>query len=79
MKLILVIVLEVDKNKVNFVFIENGVFVIIIYLIGGFLNRGIVIFMIGVEDDKFDEVIDFIKKNVLERKEVLKFILLFVL
>lgn len=79
MKLILAIVLEVDKNKVNFVFIENGVFVIIIYLIGGFLNRGIVIFMIGVEDDKFDEVIDFIKKNVLERKEVLKFILLFVL
>lgn len=72
MKLVLAIVSEVDKNKVNLALIENGIPATIIYSTGGFLNRGTVTFMIGAEDDKLDEVIELIKKNVSERKEVSK-------
>lgn len=36
------------------------------------MNRGTVTFMIGAEDDRLDEVIELIKKNVSERKEVSK-------
>ena len=72
MKLVLAIVSEVDKNKLNLALIENGISATIIYSTGGLLNRGTVSFMIGVEDERVDEVIDLIKKNVSERKEVSK-------
>ncbi|ADL43459.1 protein of unknown function DUF970 [Caldicellulosiruptor obsidiansis OB47] len=72
MKLVLAIVSEVDKNKLNLALIENGISATIIYSTGGLLNRGTVSFMIGVEDERVDEVIDLIKKNVSERREVSK-------
>ncbi|WAM33708.1 cyclic-di-AMP receptor [Caldicellulosiruptor morganii] len=72
MKLLLVIVSDTDKNKVNLALVENGVQATIIYSTGGFLNRGTVTFMIGAEDDRVDEIIELIRKNVSERKEVCK-------
>lgn len=62
MKLVLAIVSEVDRNKLNLALIENGIPATIIYSTGGFLNRGTVTFMIGAEDDRLDEVIELIKR-----------------
>jgi len=72
MKLLLAIVSDTDRNKINLALIENGVPATIIYSTGGFLNRGTVTFMIGAEDEKVDEIIELIKQNVSSRKEVCK-------
>lgn len=70
MKLLLAIVSDVDRNKVNLALIENQVSVTIIHSTGGLLNRGTVTFMIGLEDERVDEIIELIRKNVSGRKEV---------
>jgi len=72
MKLILAIVSDADKNKVNWALIENEIQSTLVSSSGGLLEKGYVTFLIGTDDEKVEEIIELIKSNVSGRREIPK-------
>ena len=61
MKLMFMIVRDLDSDGVTGALIENGYRVTRVASTGGFLHRGNVTLMAGVEDDKVQPVIDLMR------------------
>lgn len=61
MKLLFVIVRDLDSDGVTGALVENGYRVTRVASTGGFLHRGNVTLMAGVEDDKVRTVIDLMR------------------
>jgi len=62
MKLLFVIVRDTDDENVVHELIHNGYRVTRVASTGGFLRRGNITLMVGVEDDKIDSVIELLRK-----------------
>lgn len=69
MKLIIAIIQEPDQKYLSDALIEAEVRATKLRTSGGFLRRGNVTYLIGVEDNKLDFVLDIIKENSQEREE----------
>lgn len=64
MKLIITILRDVDTDSVSQALISASFRVTRIASTGGFLRRGSTTLMIGVADEKVDEAIEIVRKNV---------------
>lgn len=62
MKLIFVVIRDTDADDVVKALVENSYRVTRVASTGGFLRRGNVTLMIGVEEDRVQPVFDLIKK-----------------
>ena len=70
MKLVLAIVNDEDGNKVLNALSKAGFSVTKLATTGGFLKAGNMTLLIGIEDDKVDEVIGIIKDKSQRRKQI---------
>ncbi|WP_143462943.1 cyclic-di-AMP receptor [Levilactobacillus enshiensis] len=61
MKLLIAIVQDKDANRLSNQFIDNDIRATRLSTTGGFLKSGNTTFMIGLEDERVDEVLDMIK------------------
>lgn len=71
MKLIYVIVRNVDSSRVTEVLNKNGFYVTKLSSTGGFLREGNTTLMIGTEAEKVDEVIELVKKECGPRQQII--------
>lgn len=71
MKLIIAIVQDKDANPLARSFVEHGIRATKLATSGGFLKEGNTTYMIGVNDDRVDEVIALIKKSSHKREQYL--------
>lgn len=71
MKLIYVIVRNVDSGYVTEALNKSGYYVTKLASTGGFLREGNTTLMIGTDEDKVDQVIDIVKKECGERKQII--------
>lgn len=69
MKLVYAIINSDDSNRTEKVLVNNNFRVTKLASTGGFLKVGNTTFLICVEDDKVDEVIEIIKENSKTKKE----------
>ena len=67
MKLLLAIVQDADVNFLMDALTENGYRVTRLSTTGGFLKKGNTTLLIGVEEEKLEEVLDIIEKNCKRR------------
>ena len=70
MKMITAIVNKEDSNAVSSTLTKAGFSVTKLSTTGGFLMAGNVTMLIGVEDEKVDEVISIISEHSKQRKEI---------
>jgi uncharacterized protein YaaQ len=71
MKMVFAIVHDEDGPKVMEQLNKGGFSVTKLSSSGGFLRAGNTTLLVGIEDDKVDEVIDIIKKKSKSRKQVI--------
>ncbi|MCX7842853.1 MAG: cyclic-di-AMP receptor [Clostridia bacterium] len=71
MKLVFGIVHDEDGHKVMDELNKNGFSVTKLCSTGGFLKSGNTTLLVGVEEDKVDQVIDIIEKKSKSRKQVI--------
>lgn len=71
MKLVYAIVRNVDSSNVLQELNKRGFYVTKLSSTGGFLREGNTTFMIGTDDDKVDEAIGIVKREVGPRQEIL--------
>lgn len=71
MKLIYVIVRNIDSGDITAALNKQGYYVTKLASTGGFLREGNTTLMIGTDEDKVDEVIDIVKKTCGPRKQVI--------
>ncbi len=71
MKLIYVIVRNVDSSYVTEALNKKGYFVTKLASTGGFLREGNTTLMIGTDEEKVDEVIDIVKKECGPRQQII--------
>lgn len=71
MKLIYVIVRNVDSGYVTEALNKNGYYVTKLASTGGFLREGNTTLMIGTEADKVDHVIEIVKKECGPRRQII--------
>lgn len=69
MKLIITILRDIDTDPVSQALVSKDFRVTRIASTGGFLRRGSTTLMIGVVDEKVDEAIEIIRKNVSPSEE----------
>lgn len=69
MKLILAIVQDKDSNALSAEFIDANVRATKLSTTGGFLRSGNTTFIIGVEDERVNEVLNIIKQTSESRKQ----------
>jgi uncharacterized protein YaaQ len=70
MKLVYAIIRNNDSGKVTDHLNKKGFYVTKVSTTGSFLRQGNTTLMVGVEDDKVDEVLDIIRKECGPRQEV---------
>jgi len=63
MKIILAVIRDTDETQLVEKLLEFGIRVTRMSSTGGFLHRGNVTLMIGVEEDKLEMVMDLVKKT----------------
>ena len=71
MKLIYVIVRNIDSGDVTAVLNKEGYYVTKLASTGGFLREGNTTLMIGTEEEKVDDVINIVKKVCGPRKQII--------
>lgn len=71
MKLVYAIVHDEDSNEVISALNERGFSVTKLHSTGGFLRAGNTTIIVGIKDDKVDEVIETIKSKSRSRKKVM--------
>ncbi|WP_283587399.1 cyclic-di-AMP receptor [Limosilactobacillus viscerum] len=69
MKMIIAIVQSKDSNRLRKAFNKAEVHVTQLSTTGGFLREGNATFLIGVEDERVNEVLEIIKKNAESREQ----------
>ncbi|NLP35178.1 MAG: hypothetical protein GX359_08310 [Clostridiales bacterium] len=70
MKLVYAIVRNNDSNKVTESLNKKGLYVTKVASTGGFRRQGNTTLLIGIEDDRVDEVLEIIKKECGSTQEV---------
>lgn len=70
MKLIYVIVRNIDSGDVTLALNKKGFYVTKLASTGGFLREGNTTLMIGTEEEKVEEVIQTVKKECGPRKQI---------
>jgi uncharacterized protein YaaQ len=70
MKLIYVIVRNLDSGHVTEALNKKGFYVTKLASTGGFLREGNTTLMIGTEEEKVDEVIEIVKKECGPRQQI---------
>ena len=71
MKMILAIINQDDANMVTNGLMHEGYSVTKLSTTGGFLRAGNMTILVGVDDDKVQDVIDIIKKHSHSRRQVI--------
>ena len=71
MKLIIAVVQNQDSNELSSAFVKANVRATKISSNGGFLRSGNTTFMIGIEDERKDEVLDIIKEVSKSRSQIM--------
>lgn len=71
MKLVYAIVNDDDSNAVSSSLIEKGFEATRLSSTGGFLRRGNTTFLIGVEDERVDELIELVRTNSKQQRRLL--------
>jgi len=69
MKLIFAIVQDKDGNILSNAFIEKGIRATKLSTTGGFLKAGNTTFIVGVEEERVEEVLGIIKENCSAREQ----------
>lgn len=69
MKLVIAIIQETDQRNVSDALIKANIRATKLKTSGGFLRRGNVTYLIGVEDDQLDHVLTVIREHSHERQE----------
>ncbi len=69
MKLILAIVQDKDGGRLSNEFVDAGIRATKLSTTGGFLKAGNTTFIIGVEEERVDDVLDLIRKNCQSREQ----------
>ena len=69
MKLVVTIVQDKDSNRLSNAFIESDIRATKLSSTGGFLRSGNTTFLIGIEDDRVEEVLGIIKEVSKKRSE----------
>lgn len=69
MKMIMAIVQSKDAGKLRDAFIDNNIGATKLSSTGGFLREGNTTYMVVVEDDRVDEVLEIIKHNAKSREQ----------
>jgi uncharacterized protein YaaQ len=70
MKLIIAVVQDKDSNRLSNALVKQDFRATKLASTGGFLKAGNSTFLIGVEDEKIDEVLEIIKKNCQAREQL---------
>lgn len=70
MKLILAIVQDKDSNRLSNALIQEGIRATKMASTGGFLRAGNTTFMIGIEDDRVNDVLRVIRANCKVRDQL---------
>jgi uncharacterized protein YaaQ len=71
MKMIVAVVQDKDSNRLSQALVEKEFRATKLASTGGFLKAGNTTFMIGVEDEKVDDVLAVIKDNCQSRKKMM--------
>lgn len=69
MKLLIAIIQDKDANRLSNQFIDHDIRATRLSTTGGFLKSGNTTFMIGLEDDRVDEVLELIKGTSHTRQQ----------
>ncbi|MGX7074623.1 cyclic-di-AMP receptor [Globicatella sanguinis] len=69
MKLVIAVVQDQDKNILSDAFYEADIRATKLSSTGGFLRSGNTTFMVGIEEDRVDEVLDIIKNSCQSREQ----------
>ncbi|GAA4870194.1 cyclic-di-AMP receptor [Paenibacillus vulneris] len=70
MKLVVAVVQDKDSNRLSNALIKEGFRATKLASTGGFLRAGNTTFMIGIEDDRVNEVMQVIKSNCKIREQI---------
>lgn len=70
MKLIIAVVQDKDSNRLSHALISDGIRATKLASTGGFLRSGNTTFMIGIEDERVNDVIGVIKANCKVRDQL---------
>lgn len=70
MKLLIAVIHNRDKNKVIEDLVQAGFKFTIIGSTGGFLREGNTTFLIGIQDEELNSVLEIIKKNCHTREQM---------
>jgi len=70
-KLLLVVVQNKDSAKLSQALVEKGIRATRLASTGGFLRMGNTTFMIGVDDERVDEVLTIIRQHCHARQQVM--------
>lgn len=71
MKLILAIVQDKDSHRLSNEFVDNNIRATKLSTTGGFLKAGNTTFIVGVEDERVDEVLKIIEETCESREQYL--------
>lgn len=69
MKLVIAVVQDKDGGRLQDALVKNGFRATKLASTGGFLKAGNTTFLIGVEEEKVDDLLDVIKKNCQSRDQ----------
>lgn len=72
MKLVIAIVQKEDSNKLQREFVKNNIRATKLATTGGFLSEGNTTFLVGIEDEKVQDVLDIIKGQSQAREEFIQ-------
>lgn len=70
MKLVIAIVQDKDSHRLSNALVEQTVRATKLATTGGFLKAGNTTFLIGVDDDRVDDVLKIIKENCKSREQL---------
>ncbi|WP_025028181.1 cyclic-di-AMP receptor [Caldalkalibacillus mannanilyticus] len=70
MKLVIAVVQDKDSNRLSSALVKKDFRATKLASTGGFLKAGNTTFLIGIDDDKMDEVLEIIKKNCQSRQQL---------
>ncbi|MCA9765624.1 MAG: cyclic-di-AMP receptor [Carnobacterium sp.] len=69
MKLIIAIIQDKDSNRLSNEFVDSGIPATKSSTTGGFLRAGNTTFIIGIADERVDEVLDIIRETCQSREQ----------
>ncbi|GGA52500.1 hypothetical protein GCM10007416_27020 [Kroppenstedtia guangzhouensis] len=71
MKMVIAVVQDKDSNRLSDALVKDNIRATKLASTGGFLKSGNTTFLIGIEDDRVDAVLQIIKENCSSRKQMM--------